>query len=465
MDTLHVIECIVAIVLLIAVLLIYRRSKRLHNELLHQRELLETLLNNIPDQIYFKNAESRFVKVNRSVASTLGIKDPEDAVGKSDADFFNADAAKAFRADDRSVMDSRKPLRDRVERGIVNGTETWMSTTKAPVFDRDGHPAGVVGISRDITERIRTQQQLNNVVAKARCILWNARVTRVNDNFSWYVKVFSSDQICKEFGIDITNEKHVLWHTQVTPDQLTKMHETSRAALTGGAGAYKQEFWIRADDGTPRWVKEDVQITTVSENEWDVVGVALDITERKRFEEQLGAANEKLELLARTDVLTGLLNRRTLMEFAEMEWARSKRFNSSFSVLIMDVDNFKQINDVYGHGTGDQALKCIAEHLKSSVRVVDGLGRYGGEEFVIVLPETAQDGALTVATKALHAVRNEPLRVDTHTLKVTISIGAATLSKNDRNFEDLLNRADQALLDAKRTGKNCIVSAPQQCAA
>jgi diguanylate cyclase (GGDEF)-like protein/PAS domain S-box-containing protein len=465
MDTLHIIECVVALLLLLAVVLIYRRAKRLHNELLHQRELLETLLNNIPDQIYFKSAESRFVKVNRSVARTLGIKDPEDAVGKSDTDFFNADDARAFQADDRSVMDSRKPLRDRVERGIVNGIETWMSTTKAPVFDRDGHPIGIVGISRDITERIRTQQQLGNVVAKARCILWNARVTHVDGRLSWNVRVHSSEQICKEFGIDVANERHVLWHSQVTTEQLQKMHDTAHASIFGGACAYKQEFWIRADDGTPRWVKEDVQITPVSEREWELVGVALDITERKRFEEQIGAANEKLEQLARTDALTGLLNRRTLMEFAEMEWARSKRFNSSFSVLIMDVDNFKQINDVYGHGTGDQALKCIAEHLKSSVRVVDGLGRYGGEEFVIVLPETAQHGAVTVATQALHAVRNQPLQADSHALKVTISIGAATLSKSDRSFEELLNRADQALLDAKRSGKNCIVSAQQHCAA
>ena len=453
MDFFNSILSIIAIVLMAALLVIYRRARKLNAELLHERELLETLLNNIPDQIYFKDADSHFIKVNQSVANTLGVKSPRDAIGKTDADFFRAEDASAFRADDQSVMSSRVPLRDRVEHGIANGISTWMSTTKAPIFGPDSKAVGVVGISRDITERIRSQQQLSDVVSKARCILWNAHVTSVEGKLEWQRHVHSSEQLRKEFGLE------TMWGTQVDPTQMKKMSEITGTALASGAKGYQQEFWIRAKDGTPHWIKEDVQIAKVAENEWDLVGVSLDITERKQFEEQLFAANVMLERLAREDALTGLHNRRTILELAEMEWARWSRFGNPLSILMLDVDDFKAVNDIYGHEAGDKALRLIALDLKSSIRNVDRLGRYGGEEFVIVLPETTQDGAVTAGKKALCNIRSKALKLDQHTLNITVSIGVATAHKGDHDIATLLKRADQALLKAKRSGKNCIIAA------
>jgi|GEM_PF-2910687 len=256
--------------------------KNLQDVLGRERDLLGTLLDNIPDQIYFKDAESRFLKVNQGVARTLGMESPEHAIGKTDYDFFRAEDAASFRADDQAVMETGRPLRDRIEHGVVKGAETWMSTTKAPMFDKQGRPAGIVGISRDITDRKRTQDMLENVVAHARCILWEARVKKnEKDEYKWTMRIHSSAEMRKEFDLD-----HA-WTTQIEPDQLRKMEAVSSAALKGGAKDYQQEFSVFSINGEKRWLKEDVQIQPRADGEWDLFGVAVDITDRKSAEDAL----------------------------------------------------------------------------------------------------------------------------------------------------------------------------------
>ncbi len=443
-----------AVVLLIGVLAAYRRAQKLLNVLGRERDLLQTLLDTIPDQIYFKDTQSRFIRVSQAVAKTLGVQSPEQAIGKADADFFAAEDARAFRADDQSVLSSRQPLRDRIERGTVNGVETWMSTTKAPLFDKSGKAIGLVGISRDITDRIRAERNLRECVSKARCILWNARVTQVRGKFDWQIDFHSSDQLRRDLGLEQSE-----WTKHIHPEQLKKMEETSQSAMLGGAEGYNQEFWVTSSGGEKRWINEDVRIEKVSESEWDLVGVALDITERKLFEQQLGAANEKLARLASEDVLTGLHNRRAILELSDAEWLRWERFTSIFSVLIIDVDNFKKINDTHSHQEGDRALRHVAAQLKASVRKVDSVGRFGGEEFVIVLPETSLDGAEHLAQKVLNQMRAAPIELNGVTVHITVSIGAAMALSSDKNSAALLHRADCALLEAKRAGKDCAVMA------
>jgi diguanylate cyclase (GGDEF)-like protein/PAS domain S-box-containing protein len=459
MDTLRLILAIVGTASLGVVAMVMLRLRKVNKELTQQRSLLETLLNNIPDQIYFKDRMSRFVKVNKAVAKFLNIKTTDEVVGKNDLDFCRKEDAEAFRADDQQVMDSKQMLLDRIERGIIMGKETWMSTTKAPFFDEHGHVAGVVGISRDITDRVRTQNILKEVVSKARCILWDARVTRTKDDFDWRFTVHSSAEINKEFNLATEPNTTSLWGVPIAEEQLKQMNIVSRGALRSGAKGYQQEIWVTMLDGSKRWLREDVQVTPITENEWALVGVAIDITERKRAEEQLAAAHAKLEILAREDGLTGLLNRRTIVEAAEAEWARWDRFSSNFTVMMIDVDDFKKVNDSFGHASGDVVLKTLAALLKTSIRTVDRVGRYGGEEFLIVLPETQQEGAAALGEKILSALRSNPLRLDITMKPVSVSIGVATVCKGDKHLSALIHRADTALYEAKKAGKARVVAA------
>jgi len=168
-------------------------------------------------------------------------------------------------------------------------------------------------------------------------------------------------------------------------------------------------------------------------------------------------AESELALLARTDGLTGLNNRRTLGEILDEEWRRARRTRSVFSLLFVDVDRFKSYNDIYGHQAGDDALaavaKCIGEHLR---RPADSAARYGGEEFLVVLPDTTSQGAAAIAEQIRTAISE--LRIEHMASEyghVTASIGAAAwMPETDGDVTAVVRAADQALYDAKANGRN-----------
>ena len=163
--------------------------------------------------------------------------------------------------------------------------------------------------------------------------------------------------------------------------------------------------------------------------------------------------NEELEILSVTDQLTGLYNRHKIDVELEKEYARWVRYGRAFSIIIFDIDWFKRINDNYGHLTGDEVLKAIAQLLRENIRPTDIPGRWGGEEFLIVCPETDIVGARNLGVKLCSMVADHPFEIDT---TVTISVGGSEFSKED-TLEDLIRRADEKLYEAKRRGKNTVV--------
>ncbi len=164
---------------------------------------------------------------------------------------------------------------------------------------------------------------------------------------------------------------------------------------------------------------------------------------------------EETQNLAITDHLTGLYNRRGLFEIGKIEFARSHRAGRPFSAIMADLDHFKAVNDNYGHFTGDRVLQHFASHCKKSVRDVDLIGRYGGEEVVILLPETDLQTAVKVAERLRESVANNHLQItDEIEIEVTASLGVAQLDRNTLNLETLIARADQAMYIAKHKGRN-----------
>jgi diguanylate cyclase (GGDEF)-like protein len=168
----------------------------------------------------------------------------------------------------------------------------------------------------------------------------------------------------------------------------------------------------------------------------------------------LQAQNQLLESLAVTDSLTGLYNRKKLDEILAEQFARFQRNHRPFALLILDLDNFKAINDSYGHVAGDQVLTDVAANLRQSIRGIDYAARYGGEEFVLVLVETGLDAACDVAERIRSLVANPQSRASDRPISVTASIGVSDCREGDGGPEAVLARADQALYDAKRGGRN-----------
>ncbi|MBN1610173.1 MAG: diguanylate cyclase [Polyangiaceae bacterium] len=208
-----------------------------------------------------------------------------------------------------------------------------------------------------------------------------------------------------------------------------------------------------ADERGPRVFEARAsRLVDVSEKMIGTVIVLNDITEHK-------ALAERLDGLARTDSLTGVNNRRHFLELAELEYVRARRYSRALSVLVVDIDHFKLVNDTYGHAVGDELLTALARAMSGTLRAVDTLGRIGGEEFAMVLPETAGDQAVLAAERIRLSVGRAVVPTAVGPVCATVSVGVATLEGSDHSLDDLLGRADGALYRAKALGRNVVATA------
>lgn len=176
------------------------------------------------------------------------------------------------------------------------------------------------------------------------------------------------------------------------------------------------------------------------------------------LQDRLLAAQRALEIRATHDYLTGLYNRQQILEVLQRELARSQREQKPLGVCVADIDHFKQINDTYGHHVGDAVLKEVAQRMRQSVRKYDAVGRYGGEEFLLVLTNCGRDNAIRSAERVRRRISDEEILCYGLKLKTTISIGVtATQAASPKDLDVLIRTADEALYEAKRKGRNCVV--------
>lgn len=186
-----------------------------------------------------------------------------------------------------------------------------------------------------------------------------------------------------------------------------------------------------------------------------VVQYARDITDRKIVEEEKKQLISNLNYLSRTDGLTGLFNRRALTDTLHHEIDRAQRYDAELSLLLCDIDKFKRINDTYGHAAGDDALKAVSEALKVAIRKADILGRYGGDEFMIILPETTLAGAKKLAEKIRSAVAEIGIVISGEKrIGISLSIGVASCCTPIDDIDTLVKLADTALYTSKHGGRN-----------
>jgi two-component system cell cycle response regulator len=180
---------------------------------------------------------------------------------------------------------------------------------------------------------------------------------------------------------------------------------------------------------------------------------------RKRFQEKLRASYEVSLSMALTDSLTGLYNRRYLETHLRKLLDKNSENKKNLCVLMLDIDHFKNVNDTHGHAVGDQVLKTIAFRLRDTLRSFDLVARLGGEEFVVVLPDTTEELSLSVAERLRRAIEEKPIKCNTESgeLAVTTSIGGALITPGEYTVANVLDRADVMLYEAKGSGRNCVV--------
>lgn len=253
---------------------------------------------------------------------------------------------------------------------------------------------------------------------------------------------------------------------RLTPPAATAVVATFAAVVLFVTRNGQQPFGDLSPSETVRQVQQLVLLMTVTSLGLSALLAQLRANTRElesRVQErtaELRLANERLQQLTITDPLTELPNRRALHALMQREIERSHRHRHNLSVIMFDLDRFKQVNDRYGHAAGDAVLRHVAEVAAAAVRGTDTVARYGGEEFVIVAPETDVNKALQQAERVRLAIAASPTQYEQQSLAITASFGVATLSAQDTDPEALVRRADAALYAAKAAGRNCVVVDP-----
>ncbi len=413
-------------------------------ELLNQIAAVETSM----DGIAIIDAEGKFIVANHAYAAVNGYESARDIIGKTFKQFYEERSLSVMdQIITPSIQKSGKWRGEMIARR-KNGSTYFQEASVTRLND-----GGLVCIVRDITWRKRSEERLRrserflntifNSIRDPFCIFDREfQIIRANDAYA-HMKGKTIDQLigrkCHEVlaGSGSICGDCVVNKTFQSTDPCAKEKKT---ALPNGA-----ELWVEIY--TYPILDEEGKATHVIE-------YTRDITERKRSEYEKRKLIETLEHLSRTDALTGLLNRRALMENLSYEIDRSGRSQAPLSLLLCDIDEFKAINDTYGHDAGDRALQIISATLKTLLRKTDIAGRYGGDEFMVILPETSIQGAENLANKLRETIGGTDLRFqEGRTARLSISVGTAELSSAEEAVYDFIKRADGAMYATKPSAR------------
>ncbi|MCK4653861.1 MAG: GGDEF domain-containing protein, partial [Candidatus Cloacimonetes bacterium] len=225
-----------------------------------------------------------------------------------------------------------------------------------------------------------------------------------------------------------------------------------------GLEIYSREQVLMRKDNSPIVVHSSQVMLRNLDNEMELYSLDINITEKKKAEEALNESYKKLQQLARTDALTQLSNRRDILEKLEYEQIKFERSKETFSIAIGDLDDFKNVNDEYGHDCGDFVLKHVSNLMVDIVRKQDVLARYGGEEFMLLLPQTSLKGAYHIAELIRKKIAKFPITYKDKEVTITITFGV-TLYNKKMSMNQCISKADKALYKGKAEGKNRVILA------
>lgn len=474
-----------------------------------EREFLRAVLENIVEGIVACNEQGILTFFNRAAYEfhTLPQEQLSPEHWAAHYDLYRPDGHTLMSTDEVPLMQAFNGAYIRNIEMIIaprQGVARTLLTSGQPIFDANGNKRGAVVTMFDITERKRSDEEREGLIQQLQAVL--ARTEALYHNASALIAIESLTELLQ---MVVNSTAAALMADRMTLITLDLARRQIEHFVSGGPSTAVvvnvdfDELW----DGLTGWVLRTMQpvlspsqppdpresvevqqrriktecgtimvvplfyrgtvlgtITAIrSLEEPDFSSNDLELLVAMANQAAIAITNAKLfsevQHLAITDGLTQVYNRRGFFEVGRHTLDRVHRQGSSLSALLFDVDHFKYINDTYGHATGDQVLQTLAKRCLKQVRKMDLLGRYGGEEFGVLLPDTDLQTAKDVAERIRIAVASEPIQTTTASVMVTISIGVARLDQGIVDLEELLHNADQALYQAKSAGRNRVVIA------
>jgi diguanylate cyclase (GGDEF)-like protein/PAS domain S-box-containing protein len=364
--------------------------------------------------------------------------------------------------DDRESVDQRnhkafadhQPFED-VKRCLRPDGSTFLMRTQGEVLtDGDGNPLKMIGICEDVTAEKRAEE----AAAKLASIVQGSDDAIVATSPDGMIESWNPAAE-RLYGYAAAEAIGNSFRILVPPERFDAAESYMRRVVAGERIEPFETRRVRKDGSL---IDVSISMSPVRDANGEMIAIstiARDVTERKRFESQL-------KQLANYDPLTGLLNRRRFEEELDERVARAKFHGSGGAVLVLDLDNFKYVNDTYGHGAGDDLVRTIAQLLRVRMREGDLLARLGGDEFAVLVPEATPADVRRFADELIAAVRGHTMPIDGRAIQATTSIGAALFDDASQSGEELLADADRAMYEAKDAGRDraCIhtpVSGPQ----
>jgi diguanylate cyclase (GGDEF)-like protein/PAS domain S-box-containing protein len=461
---------------------------------------LRTILQAIPDLIWLKDMNGVYLTCNHRFEQFFGALE-KDIIGHTDYDFVSKELADSFRENDRIAMMKGGPSKN--EEWVTfadDGHQELLEATKTPLLDKEGQLIGVLGISRDITQRKKSEMFEKFRSSTLELLTGDTPLTVILEFIVQGVEQLNSAMNCSILLLD-EEGKH-LGHG-IAPSLPAFYNAAIDGVAIGmgvgscGTAAYTGERVIVEDIAThPYWAPYKTLAAKAG------LGACWSEPIRSSFNQVLGTfaiyhkdknypseadiyvieqsahlasiaierklLEEKVRQLAFYDTLTNLPNRRLLKERLNQAMSVSKRTHCYCALMFIDLDNFKPINDMHGHGIGDLLLIDAAKRLKSCVREMDTVARFGGDEFVVLLSELDVDQAISTSqaqrvAQKIRAALSVPYVLPTDILPAatiehhcTASIGVTVFLNQGINQDDILKQADAAMYEAKEAGGNSI---------
>jgi diguanylate cyclase (GGDEF)-like protein/PAS domain S-box-containing protein len=409
------------------------------------RSYLQDVLDCLSVPVSVKDADYRLVSLNREY-SRLQQRDRAELVGKTVFDLFPDQFAQAFDDDDRRALRTGAPVTTEREVPQPDGSMRSYQLVRSPLRDSAGRIYGLVSVGTDVTAQRREAEALyeanerfeqtfqNAPIGNAICAL-DGRFIKVNRALCQLTGYTEAELLERTFQ-DLTH-----------PDDLDADVAQAQQLLAGDIASYEMEKRYRRANGEPVWILLSVSLVRTAQDEpVQYIAQMQDISERRELERHLRQRAEH-------DALTGLRNRARFEEDLDQQLARCRRYGERAALLLLDLDDFKRLNDEYGHAGGDDALKHVAVTLNDCVRDSDIVGRWGGDEFVILAPHIDGAGARLLARQIAERLQGSSLRLGSQSTVVSASVGVTELGDGALTTDAALVAADASMYEAKRAGR------------